>query len=70
MIGSFVVDGVGDSDSAGSDEVSVPCDAVYEGRGDHGRAEHDRVCFLSPFVACSERWDVVRAGRRLLLTIE
>jgi len=36
-------DGPRYSDSAGSNEVPVPRDAVHQGRGDHCRAELDRV---------------------------
>jgi len=40
-------DGPRHSDSAGSDEVSVPRDSVHQGRGNHCRAKPDRV--RSPF---------------------
>ena len=42
-------DGFGYSDPAGSNEVSVPRDAVHQGRGDYRRAEPDRVRPSFPF---------------------
>ena len=67
---SLYIDGFGYSDSAGSDEVPIPCDAVHKGRGDYSRTEYDRV--RSPF-SLSLRFtfrNSVLAVRRSLPTTE
>ena len=46
---NFSLDGFGYSDPAGSNEVSVPRNAVHQGRGDYRRAEPDRVRPSFPF---------------------
>jgi len=48
-------DGSGYSDPTGPNEVSVPRDAVHQGRGDHRRAEFDRVCSSSSVVSIQAR---------------
>ena len=64
-----LLDGSWYSNSAGPNEVSVPRDAVYQGRGDHCRAELDRVRPSSSFTIfqmpklCSRREKVATYDR-------
>ena len=63
-------DGSGYSDPAGSNEVSVPRDAVHQGRGDHCRAESDRVCSSFSITSIRVCYNSVLAARRLKLMTE